>query len=82
MTVEVRGNSVNFILLRCFDHHLNGVLIGKFYLKTGLICQRDEMFETQDPPQPLPQRPHGQPRLGAQLRGPGEREESYLACVQ
>ena len=54
------------------DHHLNEFPVDNSYI-TGSIYQRDEMSETQDPPQPLPQRPDGQPRLGPELRGPGER---------
>ena len=38
------------------------------------ISQRNEMSPSQDPPQPLPQRPDGQPGLGGELCSSGERE--------
>ena len=62
------------------DHHLNEFPVDNSYI-TGSICQRDEMSETQDPPQPLPQRPDGQPRLGPELRGPGERRVWLGLCT-
>ena len=42
------------------------------------ISQRNEMSPSQDPPQPLPQRPDGQPGLGGELRSAGERQAARL----
>ena len=47
--------------------------------------QRNEMSASQDPPEPLPQRPHRQPGLGGELCSSGEggreRERALLYFI-
>ena len=65
-----QGNFTNFIYWEIFiDQRVYEALFLYHY-----ICQRDEMSPSQDPPQPLPQRPDGKPGVGGELCSAGERD--------